>query len=76
MRADSKRRQSQLEQDVAISWLAAQMHTMAGGGKLDPLEDWLKRVRPQPKRTVRDMILTLQDAAARGAKITIRKVEG
>lgn len=76
MRADGKRRQAEIEQQVACHWLAAQMHTMAGGGKLDPLEDWLKRVRPQPPRSVRDMILAFQDAQARGAKITIRKVEG
>lgn len=76
MRGEAKRRQADLEQQVAVHWLAAQMHTMAGGGKLAPLEDWLKRVRPQPPRTVRDMILALQDAQARGAKITIRKVEG
>lgn len=75
MQADAKRRQAAFEEQVAIHHLSAQMRVMAGAGKLDPLEDWLKRVRPQPKRTVRDMILTLQDAAARGARITITKLE-
>lgn len=76
MRGDAKARQSAIEEQVAVHWLAAQMHTMAGGGKLAPLDDWLAKVRPRPKRSVRDMILALQDAQARGAKITIRKVEG
>ncbi len=76
MRADAKERQGRIEEQVALDWLAAQMQTMAGGGKLDPLDEWLAKVRPQPRRTVRDMILALQDAAARGAPITITKVEG
>lgn len=76
MRADAKRRQLDIEQQVATDWLAAQMHTMAAGGKLDPLDDWLKRVRPQPRRTAADWLRTLRDAAGRGAKMTIRKVEG
>ncbi|MGL5447901.1 MAG: hypothetical protein ACRDBL_11385 [Rhabdaerophilum sp.] len=76
MRADAKARQSAIEEQVAVQWLAAQMQVMASGGKLAPLEDWLAKVRPRPKRTVRDMILALQDAQARGANITITKVEG
>lgn len=76
MKADAKKRQGAIEDRVMLDWLAAQMNTLAGGGKLAPLDDWLAKVRPQPPRTVRDMILALQDAQARGAKITIRKVEG
>jgi hypothetical protein len=76
MRGDAKLRQIAIEEQIAVQWHAAQMRVMAGAGKLDPLEDWLKRVRPRPKRTVSDMILALQDLAARGANITIRQVEG
>lgn len=76
MRGDAKARQSAIEEQIAVQWFAAQMQTMASGGKLAPLDDWLAKVRPRPKRTVRDMILALQDAQARGAKISIRKVEG
>lgn len=76
MRGDAKARQSAIEEQIAVQWHAAQMRVMAGAGKLAPLDDWLRRVRPQPRRTVRDMILALQDAEARGAAITIRKVEG
>jgi hypothetical protein len=76
MRADAKRRQGAIEEQIAVEHLSAQMRVMAGAGKLDPLSDWLKRVRPQPRRTVADMILALQDAAAQGAPITFEKVEG
>lgn len=76
MRADAKERQGRIEEQVALDWLAAQMHTMAGGGKLAPLDEWLAKVRPQPRRTVRDMILALQDAAARGAPIRVTQVKG
>lgn len=76
MRADAKARQALIEQRVLTDYVAAQMHVMAGAGKLGPLDKYLEQVRPQQPRTVRDMILALQDAQARGAKITIRKVEG
>lgn len=76
MQGDAKARQVEIEEQIAIQWHAAQMRVMAGAGKLAPLDDWLARVRPQTRRTVRDMILAFEDAAARGAKITIRKVEG
>jgi hypothetical protein len=76
MLADAKARQSRIEESIAVQWHAAQMQALAQVGKLAPLDDWLARVRPRPKRGVRDMILALQDAQARGAKISIRKVEG
>ncbi len=76
MRAHARDRQITLEEQVALRWTGARMQAMASIGKLAPLDDWLKEVRPQPKRTVRDMIGALQDAAARGAPITIRKVSG
>lgn len=59
-----------------LNHMAAQMRVMAGAGKLGSLDVWLEHVRPKKPRTVRDMILALQDAAARGAPITITKVEG
>jgi hypothetical protein len=76
MRAHAKARQSAREERVGVNWQHARMIALARIGKLGPLDDWLKEVRPRPRRTVRDMILALQDAAARGAPITIRKVEG
>ena len=76
MRGDAKARQTAIEEQIAVQWFAAQMQTMASGGKLAPLDEWLAKVRPQPKRTVRDMILALQDLQARGAKISIKKVKG
>ncbi|MEM6907174.1 MAG: hypothetical protein AAF494_00725 [Pseudomonadota bacterium] len=75
MRGDAKRNQVDIENKVFLSYLAAQMTVMAGAGKLGPLDDWLRYVRPQKPRTVQDMILALQDAAARGAPITITKME-
>ncbi len=76
MKADAAARQAAREEQVLADYLAAQMRVLAGAGKLGPLERWLEQVRPQRPRTVHDMILAFQDAAARGAKITIRKVEG
>jgi hypothetical protein len=76
MRAYVTARQTDREEQVGASWQHARMIALARIGKLGPLDDWLKEVRPQAKRGVRDMILALQDAAARGAPITIRKVEG
>lgn len=76
MKADNKVRQAALEERVLVEYLSAQMRPMARAGKLPPLEDFLKQVRPQKQRSVRDMITALQDAAARGAPITITKVEG
>jgi hypothetical protein len=76
MQGDAKARQARLEDQVLSDYLAAQMRVMAGAGKLGPLERWLEGVRPPKPRSVRDMILALQDAQARGASITIRKVEG
>ena len=76
MRGHKRAAQLALEERVLIESLAAQMRVQAGAGKLAPLEDYLKKVRPRAKRTVKDMILALQDAAARGAPIKITKVEG
>lgn len=76
MRGYAAARQTDREEQIGASWQHARMIALAQIGKLGPLDDWLKEVRPRPKRTVRDMILALQDAAARGAPITIRKVEG
>lgn len=76
MRADAKVRQAAREEQVALHYLSAQMRVVAGVGKLGDLERWLEHVRPRKPRTVRDMILALQDAAARGAPIRITKVEG
>lgn len=76
MRAEERVRQLAIEQQVALHHMSAQMRVMAGAGKLSPVDEWLKRVRPQPRRTVEDMILALQDAAAQGAPITFEKVEG
>lgn len=76
MQGLAKARQAAREEQIGNAWLAARMQAQASIGKLKPLDDWLKLVRPQPKRTVRDMILTLQDAAARGGKMTFRKVKG
>ncbi len=76
MRGDARARQAAIEEQVAIQYLAAQMRVMAGAGKLSRLEEWLSYVRPKKPRTVRDMILAFQDAAARGAPVTVTKVEG
>jgi hypothetical protein len=76
MEADAKVRQARIEEQVLTDYVAAQMRVMAGAGKLGSLDRWVEQVRPSKPRSVRDMILALQDAAARGAPITIRKVEG
>lgn len=76
MRADAKLRQEAVEVQIAVHWHSAQMRVFAGAGKLAPLDDWLAKVRPAPPRSVEDMILALQDAAARGAPITFEQVEG
>lgn len=76
MRGDAQVRQSRIEEQVALHHMAAQMRVMAGAGKLGRLDVWLEYVRPRKPRSVRDMILALQDAVARGAPITITKVEG
>ncbi len=76
MNGDARRRQIAIEEQVAVHWHAAQMQALAAAGKLSPLNDWLDRVRPHKPRSVRDMIVALQDAAARGAPIAITKVEG
>lgn len=76
MLADQKARQAALEERVLTEYLAAQMRVVAQVGKLGPLDRWLEEVRPRKPRGVRDMILALQDAAARGAPITITNVEG
>ena len=73
MKAYRKRRQNEIENTVALNHQAAQMNAMAGVGKLAPLDDWLRQVRPRKKRSVSDMIQTLRDAAARGAPITIKQ---
>jgi hypothetical protein len=56
-------------------WLAAQMHTLAGAGKLKPLDDWLRMVRPRPKRRV-SMIECFQALADGGAPINVTITEG
>lgn len=76
MEADATLRQARIEEQVLSDYVAAQMRVMAGAGKLGALDRWLEQVRPHKPRSVRDMIHALQDAAARGAPITIRKVEG
>ena len=76
MRAEAQNRQAAREDRVLTDYVAAQMRVMAGAGKLAPLEQYLEQVRPQKPRTVKDMILALQDAAARGAPITFEQVEG
>lgn len=74
MRGDARLRQLVIEEQVAVEHLAAQMRVLAGAGELKPLEDWLQRVRPQPRRTAADMIRVLKEAAGRGARMTIRRV--
>lgn len=76
MKADAKVRQAAIEERVLTDYIAAQMRVMAGAGKLAPLDEYLMQVRPRKPRTVSDMILALQDAAARGAPIKIVKVSG
>lgn len=76
MRADRQAAQLALEERVLLAYLAAQMGPVAKVGKLGPLERWLEQVRPRKKRSVGDMVVALQDAAARGAPITITKVKG
>lgn len=76
MRADKRAAQLALEERVLLQYLAAQMGPVARVGKLGPLDRWLEQVRPRKKRSVRDMIVALQDAAARGAPIRITKVKG
>lgn len=76
MRGHKRAAQLALEERVLVAYLAAQMGPVAKVGKLGPLERWLEQVRPRKKRSVRDMILALEDAAARGAPITITKVKG
>lgn len=75
MKADAKRRQLDIEQRVALDHLAAQMQTLSNAGKLKPLDEWLAMVRPRPKATPTSMLQVLRDAVARGANITITKVE-
>lgn len=76
MEGDAKVQQRALEERVLVEYLAAQMNVMAGNGKLGDLDRWLEGVRPRKPRSARDWILAFQDAAARGAPITITKVEG
>lgn len=76
MRGDAKARQTAAEEQIALHWLSAQMRTLAPAGKLGPLDRWLDHVRPAKPRTVEDMILALQDAAAQGAPITFEQVKG
>lgn len=76
MRADDRARQAAREDRILVEYLSAQMRVVAPVGKLGPLERWLEQVRPTRPRSVRDMILALQDAAARGAPIKITKVKG
>lgn len=73
MRAKAAQRQVDVEQQVALQHVAAEMNALAGIGKLPALNDYLDRFRPPRKRTVADMIRTLQDAAGRGAAIRIRE---
>lgn len=76
IRADIRARQMAIEERVALHHMAAQMNVLAKVGKLGGREAWLEQVRPQKPRTVGDMILALQDAAAQGAPITFEQVEG
>lgn len=76
MRADAKAGQARIEDRVLTDYVAAQMHAGAMAGELKPLETYLEAVRPRKPRSVRDMILALQDAKARGLGNNIRKVEG
>lgn len=74
-RAERRRRQDEIEVQVVLNHMAAEMNAVASVGKLRPSDDYLARVRPR-KRGVASMLATLQDAAARSRAITIRKVEG
>jgi hypothetical protein len=76
VRAEAGIRQAAREDRVLTDYVAAQMRVMAGAGKLAPLENYLEQVRPPKPRTVEDMILALQDAAAQGAPITFEQVKG
>lgn len=76
MEGDAEFRQRALEERVLVEYLAAQMNPMAKVGKLGSLAQWLDEVRPRKPRSVRDIIVAFQDAAARGAPIKITKVEG
>ena len=66
-------RQARREERVGLDHLAAQMNALASVGKLNELDNWLAAVRPARKRSVAEMILTLQDAAARGAPLRITR---
>jgi len=76
MEGDAKLRQARTEQQVLSDYVAAQMHAGAMAGELKPLETYLEAVRPRKPRSPADWILAFKDAAARGAPITITKVEG
>lgn len=75
MRARRSMAKERLQEAVALAHMAAEMNALAGIGKLAPLDDYLRRLEPQRRRTAREMISVLKDAAARGAPIRIRKRE-
>lgn len=61
MRGDRERAQNQIERDVFAEYIFAQMHALAGIGKLDGLDTYLAAVRPRPKPTTQSMLTRLKD---------------
>jgi len=76
MRARRRLAHIRMQEAFAVAHVSAEMTALAGIGKLPPLDEYLRRLEPPRKRTARDMIVVLEDAAARGAQIRIRKREG
>ncbi|MGB7407150.1 MAG: hypothetical protein WA908_01475 [Pontixanthobacter sp.] len=73
IRGDRERAQAQIERDVFAEYIFAQMHALAGIGKLEGLDVYLAAVRPKPKATPQAMLTRLKDfVRANGGTIDAR----
>ena len=68
-----QRARREREERLTLAWECAALGAAAQAGKLRPIEDYLNRARPGGGRE--RMIEVLREAQARGAPMTIRKIE-
>lgn len=67
------RLQREREDRLVLSWETAALSVAAQAGKLDPLDQYLAKIRPRKPRTAQEIALMFADLAAGGADVTITR---
>jgi hypothetical protein len=69
-----RRLQREREDRLVLAHETAALGGAAHAGKLQDVDHYLEKIRPRTRKTPEQLLRVLQDAAARGAPMTIRRV--